>query len=487
MRKKRLVAVLLSLLVVIDAMSFSASAISTGRDYQYDEEQSSIHAPSAYDVQDVLYGSSFGAESLRNPSDLFVDNANNIYIVDSGNNRILILNEQFQLLETIDSVTDNGEVSMLSNPMGIYKDEQEDILYICDTGNARVVAVNSAREIVLTISGESMPSVNQNLTFSPEKVVVDRDKNIFVVSSAIYQGIVRFLPDGSFDSFYAPNSVKMTVEVFFVSLWKKFFTSEQKDMMAKTLPASYNNLMLDDEGFIYATSSDAKPGEEVKRLNAVGDNVLKVAGKNSGGQIFGDYEITVEDQKSVTNSFVDVDVDDEGIVTVIDGKSNKIFQYDQGCNLIAVFGGIGTQKGKFRKIVSVVSLNGKYLVLDRDKGSVTVFEPSPYIVKIRSALQDYNQGLYIQSEATWREILRENSNFLIAYRSIGRAALQQNRYGEALQMLKQGDDPYFYSLTLEEYRKEFIRENLLFMLLGVVVCIGIAITLYRVIRRRLLA
>lgn len=59
----------------------------------------------------------------------------------------------------------------------------------------------------------------------------------------------------------------------------------------------------------------------------------------------------------------------------------------------------------------------------------------------------------------WKEILNQNPSFTIAYKSIGRALLQEGNSKDALEYLREGDDRYYYSLAMQEYRREFIREN----------------------------
>ena len=482
--KKRLIPFLLVLCLL--AGQFTAVALEVKQTYQYDENEASISAPEAYNVSAVYYGNSFGAGYLSSASDLFVDSDNQIYIADSGNQRILILNDKFQKKSEIHEVKSPDGINTLSNPQGIFK-AKDGLLYICDTGNSRVIAVDDQLKVVRLIDGAGIVAINENMTFKPEKVVADDDGNVFVVSSAVYQGIMRFDKQNSFKSFFAPNEVQTTVDVLMLSMWKKLFSSEQKDMISKTLPTPYNNLIIDNEGFIYATSSQSEAGQEVKRLNATGSNILKTSMMKSDGNIFGDYEITVKENKSVTNSFVDVHVDTDGILSVIDSKSNKVFQYDRECNAIAVFGGTGERKGNFKAIVAIEKLNNNYLVLDRDKGCITVFSPTEYILEVRNALKDYHEGRYLESEDSWKNILQQNSNFLIAYRSIGRAALQQNRYQEAMQMLKRGNDKYFYSLTLKEYRKEFTRRYFLVLLFGTIAVISAFVWLCRWIHKKLLS
>lgn len=107
-----------------------------------------------------------------------------------------------------------------------------------------------------------------------------------------------------------------------------------------------------------------------------------------------------------------------------------------------------------------------FLALDSEKASLTVFEPTAYMRRVLDALTFYSAGKYIESVERWQEILRENSHLSIAYKSIGRAYFQQGDSAAAMEMLKKGDDPYFYSMALKDYRKEFVRRHFVWLLLG---------------------
>lgn len=78
---------------------------------------------------------------------------------------------------------------------------------------------------------------------------------------------------------------------------------------------------------------------------------------------------------------------------------------------------------------------------------------------IRSALRAYEQGNYSESRAYWETVLESNAGLFVAARGIGRALLLEGDYKEAMRYLKMGDDRYYYSMALTRYRREFLREN----------------------------
>jgi sugar lactone lactonase YvrE len=69
------------------------------------------------------------------PSGICYDEHNNLYICDSGNNRVKVLNTSLVLAKLIDSATSAQD--RLSQPRSVCV--QNNILYVCDSGNHRIV------------------------------------------------------------------------------------------------------------------------------------------------------------------------------------------------------------------------------------------------------------------------------------------------------------------------------------------------------------
>ena len=58
--------------------------------YNYDFWSNPVYSPDAYHVSAYILGSTLGIDNFRDPQGLFIRD-NRIYICDSGNNRIVIL------------------------------------------------------------------------------------------------------------------------------------------------------------------------------------------------------------------------------------------------------------------------------------------------------------------------------------------------------------------------------------------------------------
>ncbi len=493
---KKIVRSVILVLLIMVMLSAPCSAISKGNDYMYDGKGQSYSAPVSFVVDGIYSGSDMGTTTLNNPQDLYVDADGLVYIADTNNNRIIIVNSdlkfQREILEYVETVTvvdeETGEekteeiVTPFNKPEGVFFGPDK-LLYVCDTQNMQVVALDISEERAVVVkkdTGSEIVAVNENIQFKPQKVAVDKELTIYVVSSNIYQGIVQYDKDMKFESFFAPNDVEVTAAVKLQTMWKEWFSDEQGNYMQQVLPQPYNNLYMTSDNLIYTTAAAVPIGDELKCLNAIGKNILVTPESLAGQVAYGDREFIVEGTTTVSNQFVDIHCDEKGIMTALDQYKNRIFQYDRDCNLICIFGGFGSYKGQFSRPVAIEKVGDKYIVLDSANNTITTFAASEYIHRVYEALEYYNNGRYNESVELWENVLKLNNNYTTAYRSIGRAYLQQGRYTEAMEMLKEGNDKYFYSLALKEYRKEYTRNNLWWMVIvAVAVLVGVVIGVKR--------
>ncbi len=82
---------------------------------------------------------------FSNPSGICYDHQENIYVSDTGFNRIKVMDKNFQLINTIKDVT--GPDDKLSRPGSITN--FKNLLYVCDNGNRRIVCyliINNGRD-----------------------------------------------------------------------------------------------------------------------------------------------------------------------------------------------------------------------------------------------------------------------------------------------------------------------------------------------------
>lgn len=456
--KKELIRGAIMTVAVMAILPLTSRAISLNEAYMYDAEGRSYSAPTAYTMTQKLYGENMGTTALEKPQDIYVADGS-IYVADTGNNRIVITDETFHVKKIITHGIKNGEPSDLNQPYGVFFGSDK-LLYICDTGNLRIIALDEQQRIVREIFGGNLTSVNEKFEFKPQKLVVDRDSSVYAVAPDIYQGILHFGADNCFAGFFAPNQVDATFSVKIANMWKNLFSEKQQDKMEKALPSPYNNVYQGTERFIYTTAGKVPVGDEVKCLNTLGTNILQASQKISGTVVFGDLQTAYENGKEITSNFVDVHADTNGLICALDETRGRLFLYDKECNLVGIFGGKEDYGGTLKEPIAVEKLGERYLVLDMATDSLNVYAPTAYMHDVLDALSDYNAGYYAQSVDKWETVLQQNANYVLAYRSIGRAYLQKGDYEEAMEMLQKGDDQYFYSMALKEFRKVYLRKNL---------------------------
>ena len=241
----------------------------------------------------------------------------------------------------------------------------------------------------------------------------------------------------------------------------------QRAQQASFVPTEYNNIALDSEGFFFVTtqtfnsneltSGAAKP---VRRLNAIGTNILI---ENGTSHVIGDLQWARGDT-NITNSgpskFVDVTVLDNDIYSVMDKTHNRIFTYDKQGNLLWAFGGVGNMDGYFLNPVALEHQGYDLLVLDSQDCCVTVLTPTEYGKLVYKATEQYHAGEYAASADTWREVMKRNGNYDLAYIGIGRALLQQKQFKEACDYFAMARDSRNYSEAFRYYRSEWVEQNI---------------------------
>jgi sugar lactone lactonase YvrE len=112
-----------------------------------------------------------GSISLSSPAGIVLDAAGDVFVVDTGNNRIVEVTAQ----GVASVVTITGLSPSLSSPSGIAIDNSGN-LYIADTGNSRVVEVS-------TSGAASVISTGSVTLSSPRAVALDQSADIFIADT----------------------------------------------------------------------------------------------------------------------------------------------------------------------------------------------------------------------------------------------------------------------------------------------------------------
>lgn len=448
-------AVLLLPLLWIGAPAVQAEA--PYRAYVYDEWNRSMPSPNSYLPEGTITGTDAGAGPFNDPQDLFAGGDGALYIADTGNNRIVLLDGGFRKTGTVEKIRWEGKETALSGPSGIYAAE-DGSLYIADKGNGRVIRLNREQEAELIIEKPEHPLIPKDFRFKPSKVTADASGRIYVLSEGQFSGLMQFDRNGKFMGYYGSNKVEVTPAVVLEAFWKSILSKEQREGMVKLLPIEYSNLTTGPDGFIYTTTIVSKNSrQEIKKLNPLGNNVLT---GRQGEADFGDKETALRKNLKLDSSFVDTAVDPDGFIAGLDRTKGRVFEYDREGNPVAVFGALGYQTGTFLTPSAVSYWKDSILVLDAGKRSITRFTRTEYGELVYRATKLYNQGLYEEAAALWAEAAKLNIHNATAYVGMAKALEKQEKYAEAMRVYKLGADRSGYSDTFALVRMEAVRTNL---------------------------
>lgn len=445
-----------------------------------------ISAPTGYIQATAISGEENGYGLFKSPQDLFRDPATgNLLVADTGNNRVIVLDREGKLLREI-----GGEQAGLSGPEGVFVDVDGSI-WVADKGNKRVAVFSPDGAFKAQHTRPESPYLT-DFDFAPSKIVVDRRGFIYIVTGSENNlGVVVMDGTERFRGFFGRARIPFNLGRV---LGRLLASKAQRARMLRVSPAPMGNLYLDSLGFIYAVSPIMNK-DQVQRLNSVGTNVYGEVGTRTGagklwdklmnkeGIVFGETEVVWGWNDAMRMSvpqahlpqFLDIAVDDLGIVSVIDGRNNQVYQYDQAGNLLSIFGGAGMSEGFFQKAVSIVAGDQGYLyILDSSRGNIQVFRPTELTMLIHQASNEYFNGDYNAAAKLWQEISQRNTNFSLAHSGLGKALMSQKRYQEAMQEYYYAENTSGYSQAFGEYRYLWMRERFGLLGLGVIGAIVVA-------------
>lgn len=183
--------------------------------------------------------------------------------------------------------------------------------------------------------------------------------------------------------------------------------------------------------------------------------------RNGYTDVIGDVLPAGTDEKTTGSLFVDIASDASGLIYALDANRGRIFVYNNEGFLFYVFGGIGTQLGTFAT-PSAIEVNGTdVLVADQGNPRITVFRRTAYAQMISEADEAYNTGRYDESVDIWNEVIKQNSNFELAYTQIGKVYLRRGQYKQAMDYFELGNfrgdkitNTTGYNKAFSEFRRE---------------------------------
>lgn len=458
---KRMVVAALVISMALPLLAQRADASVPYDSYTYNYWLEPVKSPAPYVPDKEYSGMTAGAGPFSNPNDLYMTDKGQLYIADTGNNRIVRLDADMRYVDEIGG--GDGEEA-LRGPQGVFV-TKDGRVYVADTGNGRIVEFDENHGFVRAVGRPETELITDATAFRPTKVAVDGAGRIYALAIGINSGIVELNPDGSFQGFMGASEVAVNPAAY---LWRRYLASEeQRNRMRLNIPTEYNNLYLDSREFMYVTMGNVEASDYgidvIRRLNPSGVNVIRNLGY---GPPIGDY--FVRDDKKITR-FNDVSVTGYQVYTALDGANGKLFAYDYDGNLLYVFGSNGTREGMFRNAVALEQYEDRLYVLDAGKNAIVSFRMTNYGRAVNEAIALHAAGKYEESAAKWEETLRYNANSDMAYTGLGKVYLRNGEYKKAMDYFKLSHNDNYYSKAFTNYRRQFMDENL-----GLIFTIGLA-------------
>ncbi len=475
----------LVLMTLLTALPTLALPYST---YTYSIDGNMLTSPTAYFPNMQIDSDYMGLDvPLNNPKDLVVGPDDRFYIADAGNNRVVVLDSFFKADLYVSSFyNEQGLADALNGPQGVfvtgeYDDEGEfyGTIYVADTGNNRIVLFDTNGEFLRILQEPQSEVFEKDAIYKPAAIAVDKAGGVYVVSATTYQGIIALNADGEFQGFIGAQKVSASaIDIFF----RMFQTKEQRKRTTTLVSTEFNNITIDEEGFLYVTTSSIADGDQqaairskngayspVKKLNTSGDDIMRRNGFfGPGGEVSVNYS-TVNSSVTGASTIVDAAVGPEGTWSIIDQKRSKTFTYDSDGNLLFAFGDKGTQLGNVQNLGAIVYHGTDLILLDTNVNNLTIYTRTEYGDILINALHNENEQKYDEAVDDWMNILQRNSNFDSAYIGIGKAYYREYKWTDAMEYFKYAYDTANYSNAYKMYRKDIVTKYIILVPIAIVV------------------
>ena len=374
-----------------------------------------------------------GDEALNSPTDFTILSDGTMYILDSGNKRIVVSDMEGNLITTF------GE-DMLVSPRGIYV-ASDHTCYVADRDAREVFVFDGEGELLCSYGKPVEPLYGETQDFLPLKVVANESGTIYVICESNTNGIVQISPvsGGTFLGYFGTNSTNASL---WNIIWRSILTDAQRAKMQGNIPATPDNMAIDEKGLIY-TVTRGERYDTLKRLNIAGVNMIE------------------PDAYEDVPAAVAVGNHDNVFVA---SQMGYIYEYNNEGDLLFVFGGSddGQQRiGLSTKVEAIqIGTDDKIYVLDSDKAQIQVYEPTEFTDYLHEALYLFSKGRYTESKEPLTEVLEMNNLFDYANMAMGRALYKEGNYEEALRYSKLAKDFDGYSDSFWEIRNDWLKRNL---------------------------
>ncbi|MBR6358930.1 MAG: hypothetical protein IKS11_04685 [Lachnospiraceae bacterium] len=374
-----------------------------------------------------------GEESLAAPTDFTLMEDGSLYILDSGNKRVVVSDSSYELVMTF------GE-GVLQGPRGMYVTPDR-TCYVADRDAKTIWVFDKNGELIQSYTKPAEAMYGEGQDFKPLKIVVNSYGTMYVICESNTNGIVEISPveNGTFLGYFGTNSTDTSI---WRIIWRAVLTDAQRAKMQSNIPSTPDNMAIDEKGIIYTVTRGEK-SESLKRLNIAGTNMIKPE--------------SYEDLPAA------VAVGNHDNVFVVSQKG-FIYEYSNEGNLLFVFGGADdgdNRIGLSTKVEAIqIGTDDKIYVLDSDKAQIQIYETTEFVDNLHDALNLFSKGRYTEAKEPLSKVLEMNNLFDYANMAMGKALYKEENYEDALKYARLSRDLDGYSDSYWEIRNTWLKHHL---------------------------
>lgn len=448
--KKSIFVMLALCFTMLQALQASASQ-ATSYTYTLDDNNRYVRTQDAY-----LPDRTITDLGLSEPSDMVIDDNNVMYIADTGNSRIVVLD-----LRT-ETVINEIKLEQFQTPKGLFIAD-DGYIYVADSSAKTVFKLDKDYNYVTQFDKPTAP-IFSDAQYDPGKIAVDAGGNMYIVCESNNTGVVQLAYTGEFLGYFTSNKTVLTAQQKFLKL---IYTKEQEQNveMLNSTPTIFSSLCIDDGGTVYTVCMNGV-------ANIARADLLKKH-STDGGNMFSSGIIA-------PNHMTDVTVDKSGIIYTSD-SDGFISIYTSTGELIFSCGAKVTANsadvsGLFTTLATIaVDADGNIWTADSTKGYLQSFVPTDYATTIYTALNLYENGEYEASMVEWNKVLRLNQMSVLAHNGVGKAYFHAGDYEKAMEHFEIAGNREDYSEAYWEVRSTSLSKNLKWFALVLVIFIVLRI------------
>lgn len=374
-----------------------------------------------------------GDESLLAPTDFTLLKDNTMYILDSGNKRVVVADENLEPVRIFGS-------EYFKNPKGMFVTE-EHICYVADRDAKTIWVFDENGGLIESFGRPDAAMYGDDQDFLPLKIVVNNAGTMYVICESNTNGIVEISPveGGTFLGYFGTNATDPSI---WRIIWRAISTKAQRAKMVANTPATPDNMAIDEKGIIY-TVTRGEAASSLKRLNIAGVNMIEP-----------------ESYEELPAAVAVGNHDNAFVVS----QSGYIYEYTNEGDLLFVFGGSDDGDHRIGLSTKVEAINvgtdDKIYVLDSDKAQIQVYEPTEFAGYLHEALNLFSKGRYEESKEPLSKVLEMNNLFDYANMAMGKACYKEEDYEAALSYARLSKNVEGYSEAFWEIRNSWLKANL---------------------------